>query len=394
MTTKGCESMEGSAGQQRWAQVPRTGASVFELLQDSSGLAAALDSFAEFISLKDTRNRHLYVNQAVAESLGVPAEEIIGKPCEVWYPENAAEYYVDDLEVIESGEPKLGIIEPIPGPLEDPSQMFVTDKYPLRNRGGEVAGLLVVSRRIGEQDTLRHRLTRATRLEALGQIVGGFSHELNNLFTVMLANIELAHSELSEKPDVGETLDAAAEALDLAVTLNRRLADVCSHRTPVFERVDLNALLDRCERLLRGAVPRNVRLTVHPSVSNPQVRADSIELSQVLVNLVANARDALPDGGNIRVGIDTRTTAQGGWAVITVGDTGAGIPADIAPHIFDRNYTTKRSSGGSGLGLAISKEIIDRFDGDIRVGSTPEGGAELRVFLPLAGSKRDPQDPR
>jgi len=236
-----------------------------------------------------------------------------------------------------------------------------------------------------ERAALLRRLHDAERLEAIGRLAGGVAHDFNNLLTVIVGGLELHEQSLKEPmPSHLAEIESAARQ---AANLTRQLLAFGRRQELEPRRFDLSKVIDAMEPMLRGLIGHRIAMDVDCHHDAPAVHADPNELERVVVNLVANARDALPSGGNIRLCVTGATIADdpeipgGTYTELSVSDNGAGIDEAIRPHIFEPFFTTKHDAG-TGLGLATVHGIVKQSGGFLRVTDRPEGGTTFRVLLP------------
>ncbi|ABW16448.1 multi-sensor hybrid histidine kinase [Parafrankia sp. EAN1pec] len=256
---------------------------------------------------------------------------------------------------------------------------------------GTVDGTLAIVTDVTEQKNIEAQLRQAQRLDALGQLAGGIAHDFNNLLTVIdgYATLVLARGDLDEGAhrDLTAVRDAAARATGLTSQLLAFSRTVDVRPGPV----DLNDLVRGLEEMLRRLIREDIELVVMPSARPATVRVDRGKLEQVLVNLVVNSRDAMPDGGRlfIRVVVVDDVASASHPDVpprrlvrLTVADTGHGMPEHVRAHIFEPFFTTKDPGKGTGLGLATVYGIVRQAEGTVEVDSVPGLGATFRVDLP------------
>ncbi|WP_018503899.1 hybrid sensor histidine kinase/response regulator [Parafrankia discariae] len=256
---------------------------------------------------------------------------------------------------------------------------------------GAADGTLAIVTDITEQKNIEAQLRQAQRLDALGQLAGGIAHDFNNLLTVIdgYATLVLARGDLDDgvQRDLTAVRDAAARATGLTTQLLAFSRTVDVSPGPV----DLNDLVRGLEEMLRRLIREDIELVVMPSVRPATVRVDRGKLEQVLVNLVVNSRDAMPDGGRlfIRVVVVDDIPAAGRPDAaarrrvrLTVADTGQGMPEHVRARIFEPFFTTKDPGKGTGLGLATVYGIVRQAEGTVEVDSVPGLGATFRVDLP------------
>jgi two-component system NtrC family sensor kinase len=232
---------------------------------------------------------------------------------------------------------------------------------------------------------LEQQIIQSERLAAMGQMIGGFAHELNNPLTSIMGVAELLQE--------GEREESARKHLVMLQQQARRAADIVQNlmyfsRPPAPGRVtvDLNELVQRTLHLHAYSLRKNnVTVDFLPEPSLPTVTGDSHQLMQIFLNLILNAEQAMRDArdrGTLRVRMEKSSNS----VIATFQDDGPGIPAEVLPNIFDPFYTTKRPGRGTGLGLSICKAILREHGGEIEASSGPGGGAVFRVTLPTAGA--------
>jgi PAS domain S-box-containing protein len=240
----------------------------------------------------------------------------------------------------------------------------------------------------------QQRLLQAQKMEAVGTLAGGIAHDFNNQLTVMLANARYALREATGDEEVRQALGDLTRAAEHCAQLTRSLL-AFSRRTAVSPRsLEVCAVAEEAQELLRPLIPGSIRFESHIEVGNARVVADPTQLQQVLVNLVVNARDAMPEGGHLwltvtrgRVGSDDaarlRLPAPGSYVEFSVRDTGIGMDASVCARIFEPFFTTKAVGDGTGLGLATAYGIVEQCGGAISVETEPGRGSSFRVLLPV-----------
>lgn len=252
-----------------------------------------------------------------------------------------------------------------------------------------------------ERGELQQQLHQAQKMEAVGQMAAGVAHDFNNLLTVISGSVEQLGPDGAPASPPRPALDAIRRAVSQAADLTRSLLTF-SHNLPVRkEPVNLAAVLDHAARLLRRVLPAQIRLVVeNRSDVAPWVSADATQLQQVLLNLAFNARDAMPNGGTLRIAVeplraeDARIPgvgSEGGHAAwrLVVADTGTGITPHVLPRIFEPFFTTKPRGEGTGLGLAIVHGIVEDHGGHVRVDSEVGRGTTFTIWLPGCDAPRE-----
>jgi two-component system cell cycle sensor histidine kinase/response regulator CckA len=247
-----------------------------------------------------------------------------------------------------------------------------------------------VNERTAELEQQAETLRTAQRMEAVGRLAGGVAHDFNNLLTVVVTNASSLASDprvpASVQPELEEIRGAAARGTELV----RQLLTF-SRREQVKEQViDLNECTRETERLFRRLIGEHVRVELDLAEGLLPVRGDPGQLEQVLLNLVTNARDAMPDGGRLTITTASRridddaALPPGDYVTLTVADTGVGMAEDTVRHAFEPFFTTKEDRNGTGLGLSSVYAVVSRSGGRVSVESAPGKGSRFCVFLPHA----------
>jgi two-component system, cell cycle sensor histidine kinase and response regulator CckA len=268
----------------------------------------------------------------------------------------------------------------------------------MRNEQGEPVSIFAVGTDVTEKRQLEEVKLRAERVESLGTLAGGIAHDLNNLLTpALLAAQLLAVNE--NDPTRAQTLEVLEGSLKRGASMIRQMLDFARGVEGRRIVVDTQRLLGEVERFCLEAVPAPITVKVRTASARRFVIGDPVQLSQVLVNLITNARDAMPDGGeltisvrhvDIPIGLVRRTrvvSSPGSYEVIEVEDTGTGMTESTAEKIFDPFFTTKPIGEGTGLGLSSSAAIVRSHGGDIHVSSRVGEGTRFEVYLPSAPAR-------
>ncbi|MBI3206100.1 MAG: HAMP domain-containing protein [Myxococcales bacterium] len=233
-----------------------------------------------------------------------------------------------------------------------------------------------------EREKTFQRLAQSEKLWAVGRLASGVAHEINNPLSGVVHCVESLQKNDRDEAKRRKYYDLVTDGVVRAQRVVRQLLEYSKQHELQPADVDLGVLLARVLELLAPSFEKSaVRLVFDDAPSLPLVRADAHAIEQVFLNLVLNAIDAMPEGGELRVGIEQR----GELVVVTVQDEGVGIAPESLGRIFDPFFTTKAGSSGSGLGLSVSMGIVERHGGTIQVESTPGEGAAFEVLLPLSG---------
>lgn len=225
---------------------------------------------------------------------------------------------------------------------------------------------------------LKKQLERSQRLELMGSLTGGVAHDVNNQLAAIVGQINLAKDSLPEGHPARRRLDKAEAAVDRCSLMIKSLLGLTHQVRPRLRSTDLNTLVANTATLLERVLGGLIRIELDLASDLPPILGEPVQLEQVLMNLAVNARDAMPEGGRLRL-----STAPDGprGACLKVRDTGTGIPGEVLPRIFEPFFTTKGMGKGSGLGLAMVLKIVEAHGGRVEVDSRPGAGTEFRIHL-------------
>lgn len=270
----------------------------------------------------------------------------------------------------------------------------------VRDASGKVEKLIIVNRDITERRELERQLVLSQRLEAVGRLSGGIAHDFNNLLGVIIGYSEALQQSIGTEDPLREPVDEIRKAGQRAATLTQQLLAFSRKQVMEPKVLDLNAIVLDMEKMLRRLIGEDVELKFKVAKELWNVKADRGQIEQVVLNLVVNARDAMPRGGELRIETtnaelteaDTRRyryVVPGAYAVLRVSDTGTGMDAATQAHIFEPFFTTKEKGKGTGLGLATVYGVVKQSGGYIWVDSALEKGATFSIFLPrVAGAEQ------
>jgi len=242
------------------------------------------------------------------------------------------------------------------------------------------------------------QLRQAQKMEAIGTLAGGVAHDFNNLLTVMRANCELLMDDLTAESPTYDELSDIRDAVARAALLTQQLLAFGRKQSIQPRHVDIATTIGSLTPMLRRLIPSTIDLDTPSAHSLPTVFIDPGQVEQVAINLIVNARDAMPTGGTIAVECAALTLAEpletegvtvpeGRWVQLTVRDTGVGIPPELLPRIFDPFFTTKDVGQGTGLGLSTVYGIVHKARGLITVDSRVGSGTRVRVFFPSSSEE-------
>lgn len=253
-------------------------------------------------------------------------------------------------------------------------------------------------RAVEAQAMLEDQLRQAQKMEALGQLAGGVAHDFNNMLTIITGYSDLVINCMGDKDPLVSDVLAIKEAGDRAATLTSQLLTFGRRQVLQYSSIDLNEIIARSRDMLRRMIGEDIHFEVDLQPGPHYIKTDPSQFDQVLVNLIVNARDAMPHGGRLRIetaviALDRPLTNRflnlepGEYIRLRVADSGEGITDDVLNRIFEPFYTTKDKGKGTGLGLSMVYSLIDQSGGQIDVASRPGEGTSFDVYLPLTDAR-------
>ena len=364
-----------------------------KLTAERNLLRTVIDNLPDAIYAKDAATRKIMANAGDLKNLGCQAEaEALGKTDFDLFPKDIAEaFFADDQVVLQTGKPVVNREEKIVRP-DGEVRWLLTTKVPWHDAGGNIIGLVGIGRDITDKKHLEEQFLRAQRMESIGRLATGIAHDLNNILAPILISTALLRQKIQD--DEGLVMLARLEASA------KRGADIVrqvlgfgrgleSQRVPV----DPQALIKDVMRITKETFSKSIQVEadVVPDVSF--VSGDQTQLHQALLNLCINAREAMPNGGELKLRVcnfipDAHFISLNPeakpvpYVLFEAKDTGHGIPAEICGRIFEPFFTTKELGKGAGLGLSTTLSIVKSHGGFILVESEPGRGAAFQVYLP------------
>jgi signal transduction histidine kinase len=262
--------------------------------------------------------------------------------------------------------------------------------------------LMAANARLQEEITERRaaedRLRQAQKMEAVGQLTGGIAHDFNNLLTAVIGHLEMAQALTSGGTRLAGLLQSALDAAERGATLTQRLLAFARKQRLNPKVIDIRALVDDLQRLLTQTLGPAVRLVIEPEPGLWPARVDRNQLELAILNLAINGRDAMPEGGTLRIGLANRLAdverladlAPGDYVVVSVSDTGTGMDAATLDRVFEPFFTTKEVGRGSGLGLPMVQGFAAQSGGAVHIESALGRGTLVELWLPRAHSSAAP----
>ena len=274
-------------------------------------------------------------------------------------------------------------------------RLIIWDNTVLRNSGNNIVGAASIGIDVTEHRKIEEQLRQSQKMEAVGQLAGGVAHDFNNILTAIVGYAHLLKMRMEGDDPLLMNVEQILEASAKAAALTQSLLAFSRKQTISIKPVDLNEIIRKMEKLLRRLIGEDIELQTELAEGPLTALADAGQVEQVLMNLATNARDAMPQGGLLKIHsgrnsideafIDTRGFgAPGTYALVTISDTGTGMDEKTREKIFEPFFTTKEMGRGTGLGLAIVYGIVKQHNGFINVLSEPGKGTTFALYLPLA----------
>jgi PAS domain S-box-containing protein len=351
-----------------------------------------LRDMTDAVLVLDADGRVASVNPAAGSMLALPPAGLMGKP--------ASEFFGPRLDPCSCGAsdapPRFEFTQG-----EGDQRRFYDVVVSMVGLGeGLGMGHLVVARDVTERhkadralEQREEELRQAQKMETVGQMAGGIAHDFNNLLTVVLGNCHMALANMSSTDPNRELLEEVLGAGERGAALCHQILAFSRRQTREPEVVCLNQIIQEMEHLLKRTLGRNIDLLSELAPDLRRVKADPHQIEQVLLNLVINSRDAMPDGGRLTIqtadatadrlaGVQGSSAPAGDQVVLAVVDTGLGMDEETKCHVFEPFFTTKEVGKGTGLGLSTVQRIVLQSGGSISVSSEPGRGTRFEVLLP------------
>ncbi|RLG59502.1 MAG: hypothetical protein DRN95_01930 [Candidatus Hydrothermarchaeota archaeon] len=359
------------------------------LIQATQQWQATFDAIGDMVAIIDEGYRVVRANKAMKEAFG----SVLGAHCyELFHGTDGPIPDCPAYRAFRSGE--ASHLELQEGHLG--GRWFDFFAYPIKDEDGKVYQVVHIARDITQRRETQQMIQQQDRLAAVGRLAAGIAHDFNNLLSVIIGYAQI----LEMREDIPESAKRELKTIERqglrAVHLIRQILDFS--RKSVIQRkpLDLVPFLKETVKFLKRTIPESIEIVLEMDPGKYIVNADPAQIQQMLANLAVNARDAMPEGGELgfqlsRLSLRPEDEAPfpdmqpGEWIVLSVWDTGVGIPPEILPRIFEPFFTTKEAGKGSGLGLAQVYGIVKQHDGFIGVESRVGEGTKFTIYLPFSG---------
>lgn len=351
-----------------------------------------IDNSPSMISLQDLEGRFLLVNLRFEEWLGVRGEDSVGRMAAEALTEETARLFDGDLAGgdLRRGERHSEVAIAF---ADGTMHTLSLTRFPVRSPDGRLQSVGTIATDVTEHRLAEEHLRQAHKMEALGQLTGGVAHDFNNLLAVIAGNLSLVRSEPPGTGELAELIEDAYEAAQTGSELTHRLLAFGRLQTLRPQRVNSRELVTKMSRVLTRTLGETVELVAQPADDLWPIRVDRSQLESCILNLALNARDAMPDGGVLRITAENAewggsdfsrpgSGRAGHYVVLTVADTGTGMDDDVLSSAVQPFFTTKPPGEGSGLGLSMVDGFVEQSGGHLEISSDPGRGTTVRVYLP------------
>ena len=366
---------------------------------DSAGINSVLESLNEGLIILDLDGYIRFVNSRITEITGYPRAELIGKKIyQIFFPPGSFEQEQGKAAMEARHQSRLegvaDIYETQITRKDQQKRWIETKAAPLLDQNGKIIGSIGAHFDITDRKLLEDQLRWSQKMEAVGRLAGGVAHDFNNLLTVIQGYSALLRQQLISADLDVKKVDVILEASEAASTLTQQLLSISLRQVAEMVPVSLNDIIEQSMRVVQGLVGERIEVKVQLLPFLPFVSGDPSQLQQIFLNLVVNARDAMPDGGRLTITTELVNSAgsailqtdkqiENGQVRLRIEDSGHGMDEQTKARIFEPFFTTRKDGRGSGLGLAVTFGIVKEHEGEIRVNSEPGLGAAFDVLLPV-----------
>lgn len=364
------------------------------LVESETRYRAAFEQSTVGMAEVDPMGRMLRVNPAAAGIIGRPAEQLVGVPfSDLLSPDQSTEDADAFTRLVRGELPMIHTLRS--NRRSDGSAVWIDlTAAPVRDADGRVAYVFATAQDVSERVRLEGELRQAQKMEAVGQLAGGVAHDFNNILAGIMGFADLLQHEAGATEAVRGEARAIVATAQRGADLAQKLLSLSREAPTLLADIDVHDVISEVDAIIRRAFDRTVEIRMDLDERPAEVRADRTQVSNALLNLALNARDAMPGGGRItfrtrRVRLDAAFCARfagapvpGAYVAISVSDTGAGMSEEVRSRIFEPFFTTKEHGKGTGLGLAMVYGSVRAHDGIIEVESRPGAGSTFTLYLP------------
>jgi len=339
-------------------------------------------------SVEDDHRRLHFTNESIERITGFPPEAFLEQP-EFW----ASRINPDDRDRVLSQLKRLGEegsvnLEYRWRCVDDVERHFLDQTVLMRDEDGHPREFFGMWFDITESKQMEQNLLHASKLEAVGRLTGGIAHDFNNMLSVVIGNLDLLKKSLHGNEKAERRVRMALESAQHCADLTYRLLTFSRRQALQVSTIDVSSLMPSLLELMRRTLGEHINASFRSGEDIWPIQADRAQLEAALLNLAVNARDAMPSGGDLTISIENqvveegRSAPRGEFVVISVSDTGTGMPPEVLEKVFEPFFTTKENGKGTGLGLSMVYGFVQQCHGHVEVESAPSAGTTIRIFLP------------
>ena len=378
-----------------------------QLRQTENSVRSLIDSVHQYMGMLDIHGLVRVFNQAALDGIAARLDEVVGMPFweTPWFAGSAAlpvHIKAAFRSVAAGGQLREELALDLPGGR----RIFDFAMRPIRDAAGNVVMVAAEAIDITERRQAEAALRQAQKMEAVGQLTGGLAHDFNNLLASVIGNLELMRMRVSQgvPQEVGRHIDQAMAAADRASALTHRLLAFSRRQTLDPKVTDVSRLVTSMTELIERTVGPAITVRARVDAGPCMTLCDPNQLENALLNLAINARDAMPDGGQLTLEVGRRMvepgsaaaadgTPPGEYVCLGVADTGTGMSPDVASRAFDPFFTTKPIGQGTGLGLSMIFGFVKQSRGHVQIDTAVGAGTRVRIYLPTHSGAADAAAP-
>jgi PAS domain S-box-containing protein len=354
---------------------------------------AVMDHAPVFVVLKDLDGRYTFVNRALERRLGKSVASVVGKTTDQVFDDAYGEVHraLEQRVLSEKAPVQAEVVSPHPS---GPRSLLVV-KFPIFDARRELQAIGTISTDITDQKHAEAQFAHSQKMEAVGQLTGGMAHDFNNILTVVIGMSEVLADAVADKPELAATVRMIDEAASRGAGLIHNLLAFSRKQPLQPQSININALVESAGALLRRTLGEDIDIEVQPEADVWPALVDPSQLTNAILNLAINARDAMPGGGKLTIEtgnviLDAEYAQAhaelraGPHVMVAVSDTGSGIPVELLDRVFEPFFTTKSKDRGTGLGLSMVYGFVKQSNGHIKIYSEEGHGTTVKIYLPRA----------
>ncbi|MDF7823366.1 response regulator [Pontiellaceae bacterium B12227] len=388
--------LESAAGSTGMIGISRDLTKRMEMEQELRKLAVAVEQSTESIMITDVDGVIQYVNAAFETTSGYSQDAVIGKKPDLLQSDKHDAAFFDNLwSTISNGKTWAGELTN----KKKDGTLYIEEAviYPIRGEGDNMINYVAISRDITQEREIEKHLRQQQKMNAIGELAGGVSHDFNNILTAILGYVALCMNSVEEDGKVYGYLKEIVKAGDRATKLVRQILTFSRQEEQEFHSLELQSIIEDSLSMVQTTMKKSIVLEQDIDPACGAILGDTTQIQQVMINLCTNAAHALGEERSGKLNVSLKQVEilagksedqpvdldPGYYACITVADTGCGIPADVVERIFEPYFTTKKKEEGTGFGLSIVHGIVRKHRGIINVASQEGEGTTFTLYFPL-----------